>query len=264
MIERIEGLPAGVVGLRATGEVTKQDYELAVVPLFDALRAEGEPIRLLFHFPENFRSFTAGAAWEDMKIGLRNMRLIERCAVVSDTNWLRNATRAMGIVAPTRMRTYDEDDMDEALAWLGAKGETSTLTHQRLQNRGVLVLEPNDELHIEDFDHMASLVDPWIEQGDLAGIVIHSERFPGWEDLAGLLTHLKFVRDHHKKVPRVALAIDGAMGKAGPALAKHFLKAEIRHFGYDQLHEAIEWASGDDLKVLGEQIGLERSKPVAT
>ncbi|MFT5079694.1 MAG: hypothetical protein ACI84E_000336 [Planctomycetota bacterium] len=50
MIERIEGLPAGVVGLRATGEVTKQDYELAVVPLFDALRAEGEPIRLLFHF----------------------------------------------------------------------------------------------------------------------------------------------------------------------------------------------------------------------
>lgn len=263
MIERIEKLPAGVVGLRATGEVTKQDYELVVEPLFDALRAKGEPIRLLFHFPEDFRSFTAGAAWEDTKLGLRNMRLIERCAVVSDTKWLRAATRAMGVVIPTRLRTFDEDDMDEALAWLGAKGETSTLTHRRLENRGVLVLEPNDELHIEDFDHMASLVDPWIEEGDLAGIVIHAEDFPGWEDLAGMLTHLKFVREHHKKIPRVALAIDGVMAKAGPALAKHFVQAEIRHFAYDQLHAAIEWASGDELGILGEQLGVEEDKPVA-
>ena len=263
MIERMEGLPAGVVGLRATGEVTKLDYELVVVPLFDELRAKGERIHMLFLFPDGFHSFTAGAAWEDTKLGLRHMRLLRRCAVVSDTTWLRATCRAMSVVVPTRLRVFEEGDLDEAIAWLAAKGERSTLTHHTLQNRGVLVLEPHDELHVEDFDRIASLVDPWIEQGDLAGVVVHTEHFPGWEDLAGMIQHLKFVRAHHRQVPRVALAIDGAMAKLGPALARHFVKAELRRFEHHDLDAAIDWVSGDDLGILGEQITLEEEQPIA-
>ena len=264
MIERIEGLPAGVVGLTATGEITKQDYELVVVPLFDAMRAKGEPIRFLFHFPAHFTHFTASAAWEDVKLGLRNLRLIERCAIVTDTKWLRVATRAMGFVVPTRIRTYDEDDMDEALEWLAAKGEGSTLTHHLLENRGVLVLEPHDELHVEDFDRIASLVDPWIEEGILRGIVVHVHHFPGWEDMAGMFQHFKFVREHHRKVERVALAVDGTMAKLGQSLGRHFVKAEIRRFDFDDLDRAIDWASGDELGILGEQVTVEDGEPLAT
>ncbi len=126
----------------------------------------------------------------------------------------------------------------------------------------MLVLEPHDELHMEDFDRMAALVDPWIEEGDLSGIVVHAERFPGWDDLAGMLQHLKFVRQHHRKVPRVALAVDGAMAKAGPILARHFVKAELRRFDFDQVEAAIDWASGDDLGILGEHIAVEEDQPV--
>jgi len=264
MIERIQGLSAGVVGLRATGEVTKQDYEQVVVPLFDAMHAKGDPIRFLFHFPEPFTNFTASAAWEDAKVGLRNMRLIKRCAVVTDTKWLHVATRAMGLVMPTRMRTFGEDDMDEALEWLAAKGEGSTLTHHLLENRGVLVLEPHGELHVEDFDRIASLVDPWIEEGILRGIVIHVPHFPGWEDMAGMFQHFKFIREHHRKVERVALAVDGTMAKLGGSLGRHFVKAEVRRFDFDDLDAAIDWASGDELGILGEQAVSEDGGALAT
>ncbi|MDF1800464.1 MAG: STAS/SEC14 domain-containing protein [Planctomycetota bacterium] len=258
----MQGLPAGVVGLRATGEVTKLDYERVVLPLFDELRAEGDPIHLLFHFPDGFRSFSAGAAWEDTKLGLRHMRLLRRCAVVSDTTWLRTACSAMAIVMPTRLRVFEEDDLDEALDWLAAKGAGSSLTHRSLEDRGVLVLEPHDELHVEDFDRIASLVDPWIEQGDLAGIVIYAEEFPGWEDLAGMIGHLKFVRAHHRQVPRVALAVNGTMAKLGPALARHFVKAELRRFEYEDLDAAIAWVAGDDRGSPGEPLPRGEEQPV--
>jgi len=264
MIERIYRLPEGVVGLRATGEVTKEDYQRIVEPLFEDVRARGEPIRFLFLFPEGFERFTAGAAWQDAKVGMRYLRLLERCAVVTHKRWLRNAVRAMALVAPTRLHVYDLEDLDEALAWLEAKGEGSTLTHHILQNRGVLVLEPHDELHMEDFDRMATLVDPWIEQGDLAGVVVHVKRFPGWDDLAGMVQHLRFVRQHHREVPRVALAVDGAVAKLGPALARHFVQAELRRFAYDDVEAAIDWVSGDDLGILGEQIAREEDRPVAS
>lgn len=254
MIERLEGLPKGVVGLRATGEVTKEDYDRTVVPLFEAMRAEGAPFRILFHFPGQFDGFTAGAAWEDAKLGLRNLRLIERCAVVSESKWLRAGTRAMGLVVPTRLRTFDEGELDAALKWLAAKGEGSSLTHQVFDDRGVLVLEPHAELHVEDFDRIASLVDPWIETGRLRGIVIHVRHFPGWEGLGGMIQHFKFVRDHHRKVGRVALAVDGVIAKLGPALGRHFVEAELRHFDFDDLDQAVAWASGSGDGATGEPV----------
>ena len=42
MIERIYRLPEGVVGLRATGEVTKEDYQRIVEPQVAALAAHHE------------------------------------------------------------------------------------------------------------------------------------------------------------------------------------------------------------------------------
>lgn len=244
MIERIQGLPAHIAGLRATGEVTQRDYQDVVEPLLDELRATGEPIRLLFHFPAEFKRFTAAAAWEDTKVGLRNLRLWERCAVVTDTAWLRVATQAMAVFVPTMMRCFEDDDFDEALAWLAATGDTSSLTHRALHECGVLVLEPHDELHMEDIDRITHLIDPWIEAGGLKGLVVHAKHFPGWEDLGGMVEHIKLVRAHHKRIPRVALAIDGRVAKLGEALGKHFIKAEIKRFDFADVDAAIDWAAG--------------------
>ena len=67
-------------------------------------------------------------------------------------------------------------------------------------------------------------------------------QFPGWENIAGMLGHFRFVHDHHRAICRVALAADGAVAELAPRLAEHFVRAEIKHFDYDELDDAIAWA----------------------
>jgi hypothetical protein len=72
--------------------------------------------------------------------------------------------------------------------------------------------------------------------------VIHTREFPGWENLGSLIQHVRFVRDHHRRVGRVALASDSRLADLAPRLAEHFVQAEVRRFGYDDLDAAIMWA----------------------
>ena len=45
---------------------------------------------------------------------------------------------------------------------------------------------------------------------------------------------------------RVALAVDSRVADVAPAVAGHFVKAQLRHFGYDELDTATAWAAGVD------------------
>ncbi|HEU4616415.1 MAG TPA: STAS/SEC14 domain-containing protein [Gammaproteobacteria bacterium] len=245
MLERVEGLPSGVYGLRASGKVSKEDYDRVVVPLLEEAQRDGRRIRLLYHFTPEFTGFTAGGAWEDAEIGFKYLRVIERCAVVTDRDWIRSTARVVAAVLPCPVKIFREEDLSEALAWLSAaSSQTARLEHRLIPERGVLVVEPHGRLTVEDFDAVAATVDPWIESGrELYGIVLHAREFPGWESVGSFVRHVQFVRDHHRKVRRVALSADGKLAKLAPALVENFVGAEIRHFPFEELDRAIEWAS---------------------
>jgi hypothetical protein len=244
MIERLTDLPAGVVGLRAKGTVTREDYERVVVPLLEKARSEGRRLCFLYQIGPDFETFTPGAAWEDLRVGLRYLRLFERCAIVSDVGWIRESSRLVGALLPCPVKVFASPQWPEALAWLTAAAE-SPLAHRLLADTGVLVVEPRGRLRSEDFDALAVTVDPWIEtHGELRGLVVHVLEFPGWESLGSFFDHVRFVRDHHRKIRRVALCAGGALAALAPTLARHFVMAEVRHFDYDNLELAIAWAGG--------------------
>jgi hypothetical protein len=62
--------------------------------------------------------------------------------------------------------------------------------------------------------------------------------------MESMFRHLRFVRDHHQKVERVALCAGGRMARLAPALAKHFVRAKIEQFPYEDLERAVTWAAG--------------------
>ncbi|MGD2139394.1 MAG: STAS/SEC14 domain-containing protein [Burkholderiales bacterium] len=106
----------------------------------------------------------------------------------------------------------------------------------------VAVLQPQSPLSESDFQSAAKAIDPLIEKsGQLNGIIIHSKSFPGWDSFGALVSHLRFVRDHHKKVSRVALVTDSAIGKFADPIASHFVAAEIHSFPYADYDKAREW-----------------------
>lgn len=245
MLERIQDLPAGVYGLKASGKVSKDDYDTVVVPMLEEAQREGRRIRLIYQFTPEFTGFTPGGAWEDAEIGLRYLRLFERCAVVTDRDWIRGTVRVVAAMLPCPVKIFRDEDWSEALTWVSAPAATSArLEHRLIPERGVLVVEPRGKLAVEDFDAIAATVDPWVESGrELYGMVLHAREFPGWESIGSFLRHIQFVRDHHRKVRRVALAADGKIAKLAPALVENFVGAEIQHFPYEALDRAIDWAS---------------------
>jgi hypothetical protein len=116
------------------------------------------------------------------------------------------------------------------------------LKSELLSDQAVLVLTPDGPLAAADFTCIAAMVDPFIEQhGKLKGLLIHASHFPGWDDFAGLVSHLRFVRDHHRQVERIAVATDSGVLAALPRIASHFVAAEVRHFEYAERDAALRW-----------------------
>ncbi len=112
------------------------------------------------------------------------------------------------------------------------------------ETRGIALLEPSGRLSREDFEAAAKQVDPYIEKsGSLNGLVIHSENFPGWDSFAALSSHLQFVKEHHRKISRLAFATDSPLGHLAETLGRHFVNAEIKLFPFSALEQAEAWAA---------------------
>ena len=106
----------------------------------------------------------------------------------------------------------------------------------------ILYLRPTSALAAEDFAKIASTVDPHIEAtGGLAGIVIEAPSFPGWESFGATAAHFRFVRDHHRRVKKIAVVTDSTFGKLAEHLASHFVAAEIKRFPAGQAEAARQW-----------------------
>jgi SpoIIAA-like len=243
MLEALKNLPPGLSGLKAVGRVTKEDYEGVFVPLLDDARRDGRHLRFLYELGPELEGFTAGAAWEDAKVGLRALSLFEGCAIVSDADWISRMTRFFGFLMPCPVRVFRTADRDEAVRWLQGVPEGAGASHHVLSDLGVIVVEVTGALRAHDFDSLALTADAWIEaHGHLQGVVIRVRAFPGWENLGSLLRHLRFVRDHHRKVRHIALVSDVTLFGLAPRLAEHFVEAEVKTFGYEELDSAIAWA----------------------
>jgi hypothetical protein len=124
----------------------------------------------------------------------------------------------------------------------GAPKEYPMLDYSILMPDGILVLEPRTLLTKEDFSGLATEVDNYLSNHDkLGGVLIHAKAFPGWEDFDGFTAHMRFVREHHKKIARVAVVTDSHLAGVLESLGKHFVAAEVKHFPYVDKAKALDW-----------------------
>lgn len=125
----------------------------------------------------------------------------------------------------------------------GTKTEGKTMIEHTLDTtHSILYLQPKSALEQGDFAQLAKTVDPFIEKsGGLAGLIIDAPKFPGWENFGAMAAHFRFVRDHHKRIRKVALVTDSALGNVAQNLASHFVSAEIRRFAAGDLEAARQW-----------------------
>ena len=110
----------------------------------------------------------------------------------------------------------------------------------------ILILKPIGPLESTDFEKLAREVDPHIiEKGTLNGLMIYAKSFPGWDNFAAFLSHIKFVKNHHQKIRKIAAVTGSGFLSIMPQVAKHFIQAEVRHFDYDDKDSALDWLKTD-------------------
>ncbi len=113
------------------------------------------------------------------------------------------------------------------------------------EKNGIVTLTPSGALKEEDFAKVAEMVDPYIaEHGELGGLIIYTREFPGWEDFSALITHIRFVKDHHKHIDKVALVSDMTIHDFTASMVNHFVNAEVASFDFNGLADAKSWMIG--------------------
>ncbi|WP_417390801.1 STAS/SEC14 domain-containing protein [Gimesia sp.] len=116
------------------------------------------------------------------------------------------------------------------------------IQYEFMQSEGVLIMTPEAPLEISDFQKLSEEIDPYIEaHGELHGLLIDAKAFPGWENFAGLIAHLKYVVNHHKMIQKVAVLSDDSFLAAAPTFADHYIQAEIKHFSHSEMDRALHW-----------------------
>ncbi|MCB1701767.1 MAG: STAS/SEC14 domain-containing protein [Pseudomonadales bacterium] len=110
----------------------------------------------------------------------------------------------------------------------------------------VAVLRPHGQLTESDFRNASEVVDPFItENGNLRGLIISTEDFPGWDSFGALASHITFVKGHHAKLSKVAIVTNSRIGDLAETLGNHFLMARVKHFPFNEFDRAKSWILGD-------------------
>jgi hypothetical protein len=124
MIERIEDMPSGTVGLRASGKLTRDDYRKVLEPALREGIEAGEP-RLLFVLGD-FDGLEVGAVPEDIKTGLSawfgHHSAWKRFALVTDVEWVAKAMHMFAWMTPGDVMVCNLDRLDDARTWVAANG----------------------------------------------------------------------------------------------------------------------------------------------
>lgn len=116
MFEQLSGMPAGVIGFEAVGEVEAADYENVLMPAI-ARSAEAGDVRLVFVLGDRFTGYSPGAMKEDAGL-VAHARAWKRTAVVSDLGWVAHLASAFGWMVPGKFKHFRLAERDAAVAWV--------------------------------------------------------------------------------------------------------------------------------------------------
>ena len=119
MLRQLSDLPDGVLGFEAEGKIHSEDYKDTLIPAIEGVIAEGHDVRIVMVFLE-FGGLSAGAAWEDLKMGLDHLHKWKRVALVTDVDWMVHLVSLFGWMTPGEMKRFPLAERDAAIAWAAA------------------------------------------------------------------------------------------------------------------------------------------------
>jgi hypothetical protein len=121
MIELLDDMPDGTVGIRIDGDVAREDYTRVLVPALTSAVGSGRGLRTLYLI-EDLDEIEGDALWEDTKLGydlvIKHHGAWQRSAIVTDIDWMARASKLLLWLFPGEARLFRIADLDQAKAWV--------------------------------------------------------------------------------------------------------------------------------------------------
>lgn len=117
MITLIPEVPDNVAAFKASGEVTKEDFENLVIPHVKAKINIFDELNYLFFIDTDLDSFTSGAWFQEVLLGLNNITKWNRAAIITDKDSIQNFTAIFSVLMPGEVRFFPREDIENALFW---------------------------------------------------------------------------------------------------------------------------------------------------
>jgi hypothetical protein len=118
MIEQLKDLPANVVGFRGSGKITKEEYDRILIPAIRKLADRTGKINYLFILDTDISNISAGAWYDDLKVGLSHLLQWRKIAIVSDQDTVNRFSEITGHLLPGEVRAFPIKDLGPAKQWV--------------------------------------------------------------------------------------------------------------------------------------------------
>lgn len=112
-----------MVAFRATGEVTKEDFDQIILPAVAELVQRTDKLNYLLVLDTPLKNFTLSAWIKDALLGLNNLTKWNRCAIVSDSDGINSFTNLFGKVMPGEFKGYKPEQLKEAINWVSEEAK---------------------------------------------------------------------------------------------------------------------------------------------
>ena len=120
----MESCDAGKMNyLSITGKLDRGDYDLFVPALEEAIERHGK-INLLIEL-RDFHGWSAGAAWEDTKFGVRHFNDIENLVIIGERRWEKNLARFAKVFTRAKVRYFEQEDAVSAYDWMNERSKAA-------------------------------------------------------------------------------------------------------------------------------------------
>ncbi|HMT27699.1 MAG TPA: STAS/SEC14 domain-containing protein [Bacteroidia bacterium] len=121
MIQHLKELPENIVGFKATGEITENDFKQIVMPKVKELIDKTDQLNYLLVLETPLNNFTLGAWVQDAMMGLKHLTKWKRAAIVSDVDAIRAFTNIFSYFIPGEFKGFEHKDLQLAIDWVGEK-----------------------------------------------------------------------------------------------------------------------------------------------
>jgi hypothetical protein len=238
MIEVTEAGGPEFLEVRMTAPITESDYTDVLTPAIDRAIEQAENIRLLVILDGGPGDFTAGAMWQDSRLGFKHWRGFDRCAIATDDSTMTRLISVFGVLMPCPVALFGLSEADDARRWL--RESLGSIQIDAVDDNTVCV-RLMGKLDSEIYEGKSEDLDNLLAGKSQFGLVIDLREFDGWQGLGALRDHFALASAHVGQLTRAAIVGDAGWQTMASKVGKHAFGVNARHFGANEFDQAVAW-----------------------